>query len=648
MVGRHCRRQAETAERWRRASMSATHLIACHASLWRCSALLLAMTLRKAGAQQLNDLLRQDIPLHAVPTITTRTTATTTTLTSTSTTRSKPSPGASVTAFPPAELAVTVPSGASEQGVSDASVAAGNAAASLPDRGGQSPRSVLLSSPYSASSALDRHANEGATLLEELFSMQPLTMAKQLGGGIMAIVVLVIVWQLRSFFLVLFTGDDRIHASVLDFVWWACFRCCGVCSHNWSRFLTNWTCCPERLQGRNLVKFCGAQLGITTHAVELSNITVGDLPCRDSFGDFLVSFECAANPPITTSVAQGCVPKVVHIPEVINLRIRDSHLETKVRIVVKQLTLVGHRELCDIHFSASNIVHWSQDPEHNFKRFGLRPMDRHMELATPPWIFLEFDQHKNDARHLSMFADDAATVRTATRDGSFSEWRMPSFKHKYQLLDGSGLAILEPHEEGVAAVRQYRTCVDWVVSCIHILTFLVAVSYILVRLYLHDCYTQFYYLTMAALAQPPVAFPISTANLVRLVGACEDSLVGTGIKDGQGHPCRPGFQEVAAICGRALPGGQPHPAVQPWGSLFLQRSLGVELPEIPCFQGVCEVNHEVHQWDWTIVTVVAMLLVCNACLLKPFAEKFKRRVSMGPPMADGSFSSRMVCPMGAE
>jgi hypothetical protein len=63
-----------------------------------------------------------------------------------------------------------------------------------------------------------------------------------------------------------------------------------------------------------LVKWFGRQVGLVSHAVEIRNITVGDLPF-DQRGDFYLSIECSTNPPMITALQEEKLPKVVHFPK---------------------------------------------------------------------------------------------------------------------------------------------------------------------------------------------------------------------------------------------------------------------------------------------------------------------------------------------
>merc|ERR1719387_2262937 len=123
----------------------------------------------------------------------------------------------------------------------------------------------------------------------------------------------------------------------------------------------------------------------------MKNLVVGDLPFSGN-GDFFIAVQCSNNPDMVTSTAEDKNPKVVHFPEILTLRMRHSPLESKVRIVVKELNLLGFQELCECHISAMNICDWADDPKEQMKRFEMKPLITEFEADTPPWILVEFSE----------------------------------------------------------------------------------------------------------------------------------------------------------------------------------------------------------------------------------------------------------------
>jgi hypothetical protein len=245
----------------------------------------------------------------------------------------------------------------------------------------------------------------------------------------------------------------------------------------------------------------GRFLGIGSHTIELKNIVAGDLPFDFANGDFYLSVECAANPPMVTSLAEDNSPKVVHWPEVVTLKLRASSMEQRVRIAVKELNVVGSVELCELYLSATDIIDWSddgpsdviQDPNSKMwqranndsdiatvaasnsqahfrtkiRRFAMKVLDHEIERETPPWISLCFEQ-PTEARRLETLGrgnpfdliGTTTTVRTwedaspLLNDGTVT---MQSDREKQMYHGGYSTARMHVEEDGgVLSTMTYR------------------------------------------------------------------------------------------------------------------------------------------------------------------------------------------------
>jgi len=437
------------------------------------------------------------------------------------------------------------------------------------------------------------------------------------------IAALAVLWHFRAQVLVLLSGDDRIHGSLLDFLWFGIFKCCGLCSHDWTRIFTCWPCCPASIRGANLVRMGGAHMGFATTTVEISNLVVGDLPYDGGQGDFYLHFECSSNPPQKTALSENRFPKIVHFPEVITLKLRDHFLEQQVRIMVCELNLIGSQELCDITLNAQNIIDWAKDSGSQTKRFAMKPIDRGRECETPPWIALDFDRPKSDNRNLEHWTGDMATVRTATWDpknpqtGGYTDLGMTPFKHKYKLVDSSGNYVQEPEEADLFALHCFRTLVVCIYSVINLVLTVLVIGWSIFRFYVWSCYKHFEQLTIAAhWQQPKLAFPMSTFNLQRLADFCKEKLDGTGTAPGT-HVCRPDLTQVEEICDN-VPTGQPRPTAL---TGVFQRLLGIDLQGVPCAEGVCKFRNQIHQYDLVIWGGCAILLIWSLCCFRPCANR---------------------------
>jgi len=463
--------------------------------------------------------------------------------------------------------------------------------------------------------------------------VDPLKIVSELLVLIIAVVVLAILWNQRKRVLVLVTGEDRIHVTPLDCVWWTCFRCCGTCHHEWTRWLTSCSCCPNRVRGRNLVKLMGSMVGAATHSVEISNIVVGDLPFKGR-GSFYLSCECAHNPPMRTSTADWKLPKLVHFPEVFTLRLRFSPLEPMVKIAVYELNIIGSEELCSVHLNAENIILWSMDSEHRTKRFAMKPASEAMQVQTPPWIVLEFDHPRNDVRDLDALAGSISTVRTATwseldprtgTTGVYTDMGMKPFKHKYKLIDNYGNHVMEPLEDDLWKIEAYRGAMLCVYSFASLVLMLLVFAYLTLRFYAWSCWRKYRYLTMALRVQPNTTRAFTPAMLIHISDSCAEFAAGNDLVEGK-HPCRPSNKHVQAVCER-LPAEQRKPTAF---TGFIQRYWGQDIKGVPCNPGTCAYQHLLVKWDLPCLFLCVLAVIWVCCLFRPCIrgciEKKKRRI----------------------
>merc|ERR1712048_793291 len=114
---------------------------------------------------------------------------------------------------------------------------------------------------------------------------------------------------------------------------------------------------------------------------------------------------------MVTSLAEDSKPKVVHFPEILSLRMRQSPFEAKVRIVVKELNVFGFQELCECHISAMNVCDWATDEQEQIKRIEMKPLNLEFEADTPPWILVEFSE-PTEVRDLESLHGNTTVVRT--------------------------------------------------------------------------------------------------------------------------------------------------------------------------------------------------------------------------------------------
>lgn len=323
------------------------------------------------------------------------------------------------------------------------------------------------------------------------------------------------------------------------------------------------------------MKEIGRLLGFASKNVEIRNIVVGDLPFSRR-GDFFISIQCANNPDQVTSVAEDKDPKVVHFPEAITLRIRESSLEARLKITVKELNVLGFQEICEVHMAAENVIDWhsAKNPTERIKRFEMKPLDVDFETETQPWILIEFGS-PTESRELDNLRATPDVVRTVNADHVIEDATIVDFKYKYQLVDSGGHMIQEPDESDIQDIRNLRHCLVWGVHCFNSVIFTILVIYCIFRFYLYSCYQQYSTLTMAILERK--SFPMSTVALQDLKDSCFEKMDGTGLPEGS-SPCRPTGEQILTTC-HHLPPNQPRPGA---GKVYMKKWFGLDVDGVTC------------------------------------------------------------------
>lgn len=574
-------------------------------------------------------LLRQSLPMMAPETTTTTiTTMTTTTRTMSTPTEQKTVRIAAATSatiyeaapgrrqgFPPErDVSTPVPSSLPFSLAPPSPASPGVAVPSLGDA-----RYPVM--PYTVEEESKGSAAQDVGKLFVYVLTEPLAAIEELAGSIVLVVVLVLLWRHQDRVLLVLTGDDRIHGNIGDFIWWGCFRCCGFCSHDWTRCLTR-CCCPSHIAGANLVKKLGAPLGVSTHTLEVTDVVVGDLPWKGR-GDFYISIACGSNPPVVTSVADDKPAKLVHFPEVITLRCRESFLETPVVMTVYQLDVVGSVELCSVHLSPLNVVQWARSKTPEVKRFAMVPKERGADLQTPPWIAVTFGFPRFDPRQLDRFHNDGTTVRTTTwktggTDKDFQDNDIGTFKHEYMLVDNGGNPLQEPSEDDIGSIARLRFCVYFAVRLVSAFLVVGCMCLVFFRLYAGSCYAHYCNLTQAlegALGDWNQSTPIPLAFLDQTHEYCEKHFAGMQIEHGT-HPCRPSFKEVNRTC-EYLPAAQKTPMAFQG---IVSNVFGDSVEPLRCMPKICTMFYNLSLWDRTIFIFIFAMLIFTIFLVRPLAN----------------------------
>lgn len=530
--------------------------------------------------------------------------------------------------------------------------------------------------------------SQGGIDVGAILDVDPLNTVEKLFMTLLCVGLLVVLYKNFDKVLILLTGDDRIHGTFLDGIWYTVFRCCGWCSDDWTKCL-----CPC-FGGRGVMQVLGTHAGVKSTTIEISNIIVGDLPTDSERADFYVTVEYGSSPPMRTSLIQDTYGKCIHFPEVLTIKVKDSQFEKPVKFAVRKLTVVGSELICELSLNAQSVVHWASlqaddpqsdsDPEDNdwswltggtssvtapltssggkpkrrqkFKRFAMQTADV-LEVHTPPWISIELTGPERDLRMLDTYGHASGltstyvrkTTTARTSDRQYEEIDMDMFKRDHPLKNGSGNPVpLEPPESAIASLTWQRYLYSGTYNCCVWLVVLAVVVYVIFRCYVGSCAWRYYAITIATKynEQEPnpkrqERFPLSTYVLQQLLTRCDQLLEGTGVRNGQ-HYCRPNRTQVFDVCDHLSsdPTKTPYQPKPKGFQNFVENLPG--LPDdwkgIPCFDGVCQVNYSLGQWDITLAAACIIALFFVLCALPPLCNSLinKRKQDLVKNQADSS------------
>lgn len=459
---------------------------------------------------------------------------------------------------------------------------------------------------------------------------------------VLTLVLLLFLYTHRRDVIILLTGDDRIHATLPDFCWYGLCQCCGLFKCECCSCFTQFPCCPKRWRGSHPMRLMGQHMGLTSRTIELSNIVVGDLPI-DSFGSFYLKIECGKYPEIVSAVQEDKDPRVVHFPEVLTLRIRESMWDSLVDITVFQSRFIGVLPLCRVRLDPRAVSDWAHEDEpHCTKRFAMKPDDASTEGETPPWISLTFGVEHADIRHLERFhANQTMSVRLATWDRydpstnePYEEQPLVNMKHRYPLVDGHGNVVQEPEESDLAFLSSVRRCLACTYSLLSVLLTLFIVVYGCFRYYVKHCYEYFETLTIAK-SWEPHDFPMPTCAMRSIDSICAAKLQGTGVGEGE-HVCRPKDADVELTCD-APPQDRP----KAFNFIFEDAGLGRN-KGLKCFDDVCRWNNHLKHYDHLAFFGALAAVFFTFCCFRPLANKLLSQMKTGMQKMHNSKISRML------
>lgn len=487
----------------------------------------------------------------------------------------------------------------------------------------------------------------------------PLKWGQELVIIAVVIIALIFVYTYWSQVVYMLTGDEKIHGGIIDCFYCTFCRCCNFCNGEWTRCLTRCPCCPETVYGRNLVKEFAKCLGLWQTTIEVKNVVVGDLPYDYQLGDFYLAIDVGNNPSMVTALQESQPPKVVHFPEIFQLKVRHNLLEPRVRIAVRELNTFGHDELCELELSVDAIIDWMKDAERPMKRFQMRSMVGGVERETPAWICLEFSE-PTENRELGTLAAmdmwgmpggmgrlqvrtyeyDAAEARSVemdpvkrkfkTADGSIMGTRkkvdrsIEQMKGQYLLLDETGNPKSEPKESDLDSMECCRKCLVCLWHLYNCLVFLAVLAYCIFRAYVWSCYRQFRWMTMAILNHQ--ALPISNAHLHDIKEKCAEKVRGTGIVPGA-DACRPNATQTLYVCENIPETNRPEAFVG-----IVYETFGWNIKGLNCKHGICAFRDKLVNYDHLLIAAMIFLVISSfafkwaiSCCIKCKRQSMQQR-----------------------
>ncbi|CAK0912027.1 unnamed protein product [Prorocentrum cordatum] len=356
--------------------------------------------------------------------------------------------------------------------------------------------------------------------------------------NILGVVLLVlagfVIWIKWDAVLLMLTGDSKIHWSRYDQAFWCCFRCCGLTSGEWTRSLSGaickcecWPFFSRRYAGRNLVRMLGESVGLVPTQVLVENVVVGDLPCSWMRSRLYLQVEVGDGPPQVSEVLEDCNPKVAHFQTRFTLAVLRGGNGAPVRFVIRELHVLGHRDVCECHVNQGDIVDWAgagwQSHPQGPLRFRMYPPsggEQPGARTLPSWIFLEFtipDEPPAASRAMGSFG-----LHLVLSNGDVVETdSAKKFKQDYQLLSSGGDPLppgCEPDEEVVGDLQKAKRRQIGIVRCGFVSVLLFWLGFVGLVSYFGSCWIE--WKKIAVLVEHDLDFPVAESEQLRVWHDC--------------------------------------------------------------------------------------------------------------------------------
>jgi len=142
------------------------------------------------------------------------------------------------------------------------------------------------------------------------------------------------------------------------------------------------------------MRVAGEWLGLVPVQVCIENVVVGDLPSFWTRGRNYLQVECGDGPAQVSEVVEEGNPKCIRFNTKFQIALLRYNTYRKVRLVVRDLKILGHQDLCECFISESDIVEWAgagmSDPRGPVRIEMAQVEKSSCAIQMPSWIFLEF------------------------------------------------------------------------------------------------------------------------------------------------------------------------------------------------------------------------------------------------------------------
>mmetsp|Transcript_122214 Transcript_122214/g.390930 ORF Transcript_122214/g.390930 Transcript_122214/m.390930 type:complete len:654 (+) Transcript_122214:121-2082(+) len=436
----------------------------------------------------------------------------------------------------------------------------------------------------------------------------------------------------------LLTGDQNLHIDSLDFA--NNTLQCLFGTGEWSRYC----CC-----GKNIFLSLRRLAGVQSHLIKVGKITVGDLPCVGRH-NYYVTVEVKSDPPLSTSVAQHKLPKIIQFPETVFIRLRRSLWEHRVRVSVRRRLPVGHEEVCEVWFSATSIMDLcDHKEEYGVMRFEMKSLEG-LACETPPWLAIRFSYAENelernvddvnddllhtyccccDPRLIYVDAEEVEVSGLETNsmiDGEKGTWAtVGEFKKSHPLCDTElhERDGIEPDDQHVKRLYWCRAFMSLYLQYVVKFGFWGFLIFSILRTYWRTCYQDYKNIAIAEMGGVETwgnltwpLLPEMSSQIMKtcekLVGDCADILV-EGLTNADVKFCCPSRDDILGKCAAPPEGFRPF-----FMRRFVKEMFNTDIGRggLECSARSCDMATQFWVKHDMMPFILLLLLLCSAVVVR--------------------------------